>query len=408
MAAVRLADMMCVFLAGSICETKALWNGCDLGPCENGGTCEDVDDDKGNFTCHCAVGFAGDRCEKDLIVKFYADKLADYLSVDSSTQVRLECLAKGPYSKPNVSVFKFNNSEGGDCCHGDPIEPEDTSVDGNCSIRTVYKVLSPSECQNEDRYCCCSQHKIGNTTVNVTVKAACTDTPLTPGQVGGISIGVLFLAGLCVFLYHCLCECAYRRRRLHKLQHSLRNAPHDVVDMGHPAQDVREQPGKQGVVVSERQDEDGGEKYGGPSGGQVLRSPSSGVGASDAGSGEGGDDLTCSAAPSRVSVHDSVTVKCGGRKVLLRAAYNQSSHRDLSTRQDGVTVKCGGWKVLLRAAYNQSSHRDLSTRQDGVTVKCGGRKVLLRTAYDQSSYRDLSTRQDGVTVKCGGRKVLLV
>ncbi|KAK7474409.1 hypothetical protein BaRGS_00034363 [Batillaria attramentaria] len=294
----------CSTLAGSICETKAWWNGCDPDPCENGGTCEDVDDDKGNFTCHCAVGFAGDRCEKDLIVKFYADKVADYLSVDSSTLVRLECLAKGPYSKPNVSVFKFNNSEGGDCCHGDPIEPEDTSVDGNCSIRTAYKVLSPSECQNEDRYCCCSQHKIGNINVNVTVKAACTDTPLTPTQIAVMSIGVLILIGVGVLFFDSIRECAYcTRQKLQKRRHASRSASRAVAGKGRMMHGVREQPGKQGLLVGERQDEDGGEKYGGPSGGQVLRSPSSGVGASDAGSGEGGDDLTCSAAPSRVSVH---------------------------------------------------------------------------------------------------------
>ena len=46
---------------GDRCETDV--DECYGDPCQNGGTCLDG---VNNYTCNCAVGFTGDRCETDV------------------------------------------------------------------------------------------------------------------------------------------------------------------------------------------------------------------------------------------------------------------------------------------------------------------------------------------------------
>lgn len=46
---------------GSRCESTI--DGCASDPCENGGTCQDGER---GFVCTCAVGYTGDRCEIDI------------------------------------------------------------------------------------------------------------------------------------------------------------------------------------------------------------------------------------------------------------------------------------------------------------------------------------------------------
>ena len=41
---------------------------CDIGPCNNGGTC--VTNSSGGFSCVCPLGYNGDRCDNGNYLSF--------------------------------------------------------------------------------------------------------------------------------------------------------------------------------------------------------------------------------------------------------------------------------------------------------------------------------------------------